>query len=53
MRSGTAGFHRTRAAAVLVLWLLGSARGAAELPALPATDEQFFTDTVLPILRTR
>ena len=53
MRSGTAGFHRTRAAAVLVLWLLGSAVGAAELPALPATDEQFFTDTVLPILRTR
>ena len=53
MRSGTAGFHLTRAAAVLVLWLLGSAVGAAELPALPATDEQFFTDTVLPILRTR
>jgi hypothetical protein len=43
-----------RAALALVLCLLGSVPiRAAELPAAPATDEQFFTDTVLPVLEAR
>ena len=56
MRSGYPGFHLMRAAAMLAICLLGSVAGAplraAEVPTAPATDEEFFTDTVLPVLRT-
>jgi hypothetical protein len=56
MRSGNPGFHLMRVAATLAICLLGGGAAvlrAAELPAAPDTDEQFFTDTVLPVLRTR